>query len=151
MTVKNAFSAFGFEADEATIDTLRTDLAFALRNYIEKSGKNQARVGQELGLKQSVVSHIVRGDIAHLSVERLIKAMVRAGIPGFAEWAASPERARACAGLRAQLGFSTAVQYVSGAGLMAGTKWEGAKPKNQGEPVQVVSESEASPAASSPT
>ncbi|HZF31785.1 MAG TPA: XRE family transcriptional regulator [Gammaproteobacteria bacterium] len=98
--MKNAFSAFGFEADDATIDTLRTDLAFALRQFIERSQLGQVRVGKVLGLKQSVVSKIVRGDIKNLSVERLIRAMVNAKITGFAEWGESPELARAGAGFR---------------------------------------------------
>lgn len=101
MSIKNAFSAFGFNADDATIDTLRTDLAFALRQFIKRSQMGQARAGHLLGLKQSVVSKIVRGDIEHLSVERLIRAMVRAKISGFAEWGESPELARAGAGFRA--------------------------------------------------
>lgn len=100
MSTRNAFSAFGFAADDATIDTLRTDLAFALRQFIDRSGMGQTKVGHELGLKQSVVSQIVRGDIEHLSVERLIRAMVRAKITGFAEWGSSPELARAGAGFR---------------------------------------------------
>ncbi len=76
MITRNIFSAFNFAADDATIDTLRTDLAFALRMFIERSNMNQTRAAQVLGLKQSVVSQIVRGDIEHLSVERLIRAMV---------------------------------------------------------------------------
>ena len=89
--VRNAFSAFGCAPEDATIDTLRTDLALALRMFIEKSQMGQVKAGAILGLKQNVVSQIVRGKIEHLSVERLIKAMVRAGIPGFAEWGASAE------------------------------------------------------------
>jgi predicted XRE-type DNA-binding protein len=100
MSKRNAFSAFGFEADHATIDTLRTDLAFALRQFIERGRMSQTRAAHLLGLKQSVVSQIVRGDIEHLSVERLIRAMVRARITGFAEWGESPELARAGAGFR---------------------------------------------------
>jgi predicted XRE-type DNA-binding protein len=100
MSIRNAFSAFGFAADDATIDTLRTDLAFALRQFIDRSGMGQTKAGHVFGLKQSVVSQIVRGDIEHLSVERLIRAMVRAKITGFAEWGGSPELARAGTGFR---------------------------------------------------
>jgi predicted XRE-type DNA-binding protein len=98
--VRNAFSAFGRAPEEATIDTLRTDLALALRSFIEKSQMGQVKAGAILGLKQNVVSQIVRGKIEHLSVERLIKAMVRAGIPGFAEWGASAEDALAKVAVR---------------------------------------------------
>lgn len=99
--VRNAFSAFGGAPEDATIDTLRADLALALRKYIENSQMGQAKVGEILGLKQNVVSQIVRGKIEHLSVERLIKAMVRAKIPGLAEWGASSEDASARVAVRA--------------------------------------------------
>lgn len=110
-SVRNAFSAFGFEPEEATIDTLRTDLALALRKFIQNSQMGQAKIGEILGLKQNVVSQIVRGKTEHLSVERLIKAMVRAKIPGFAEWGASAEDARAKVGVRASpvYGVPTAI------------------------------------------
>jgi predicted XRE-type DNA-binding protein len=110
MSTKNIFSAFSFTPDEATIDTLRADLAFALRQFIERSNMNQTRAAQVLKLKQSVVSQIVRGDIEHLSVERLIKAMVRARITGFAEWGESAELARAGAGFRASSTASVVIE-----------------------------------------
>jgi predicted XRE-type DNA-binding protein len=130
MSVKNAFTAFGLDADEATIDTLRTDIAFALREFIERSGKGQAKVGELLGLKQSVVSHIVRGDIGHLSVERLIRAMVKAGIPGFAEWGGSPEEARAGSGYRPSA--VPAAVIVTRNLDVPGIAWSDAKAANAG-------------------
>lgn len=136
MTVKNAFTAFGLEADEATIDTLRADIAFALREFIERSGQGQAKIGEMLGLKQSVVSHIVRGDIEHLSVERLIRAMVKAELPGFAEWGGSPEEARAGTGYR-PTAASTTVIYT-GRFDVPGITWSDAKPANAGRTAQLV-------------
>lgn len=100
MKSNNPFSAFGFSADDATVDTLRTDLAFALRTFIERAALTQKKAAETLGLTQNIVSHIVRGDIQHLSVERLIRAMVRAKITGFAEWGGSAEMARAGSGTR---------------------------------------------------
>jgi len=121
MRYKNAFSALGLDPDVATIDTLRTDIALALARYIETTGISQEKAGELFGVKQSVVSQIVRGDVAHLSVERLIRAMVRAKIQGFAEWGESSEDARAGTGYRPaalstpvfivavpELGYSTA-------------------------------------------
>ena len=135
MTVKNAFSAFALEPDDATVDTLRTDIAFALREYIERSGLGQAKVGEKLGLKQSVVSHIVRGDIEHLSVERLIRAMVKAELPGFAEWGGSPEEARAGSGYR-PIADPIATIYTSVLQLPGGALSE--VPANAGDTAQVV-------------
>lgn len=118
MIVRNAFSAFRIEPDVGTIDTLRTDLAFALRQFIvncQNSGIAQATIGNMLGLKQSVVSEIKRGNIEHLSVERLIRAMVKAKIPGYAEWGATAEQARAGVGVHAgSVCTSTAVMLEIG-------------------------------------
>jgi predicted XRE-type DNA-binding protein len=135
MTLKNAFAAFSLKADDATIDTLRTDVAFALREYIERSGLGQAKIGEKLGLKQSVISHIVRGDIEHLSVERLIRAMVKAELPGFAEWGGSPEEARAGAGYRPV--ESTPIIYTDGV-VAPGQVWNEAKLANAGRKTQVI-------------
>ena len=84
MAIKNAFSAFGLDASDATIDTLRTDLAYALKGYIERSGKGKTKVGEALGLKQSVVSHIVRGDIDHRVIVELLIEEFPDVLPGLA-------------------------------------------------------------------
>jgi predicted XRE-type DNA-binding protein len=124
-TLRNAFSAFGASAEEATVDTLRSDLALALRKFIENSQMGQAKVGEVLGLKQSVISQIVRGRIEHLSVERLIKAMVRAQIPGYAEWGVSAEDARAKVGVRASPIASSSIAYADPIGAVYPPEWLG--------------------------
>lgn len=142
MPVKNAFTAFGLDADEATIDTLRADIAFALREFIERSGLGQAKIGELLGLKQSVVSHIVRGDIGHLSVERLVRAMVKAGIPGFAEWGGSPEEARAGTGYRPSA--ATTVIYTGNFDV-PGITWSEGVPANAGRTAAQLVKSKGAP------
>lgn len=129
-TLKNAFTAFGGTAEDATIDTLRADLALALRKFIENSQLGQAKAGEILGLKQNVVSQIVRGRIGHLSVERLIKAMVRAKIAGYAEWGASPENASAGAGVRSHVATQTSLAIAPPVGTIYPEKWLGQDPKS---------------------
>jgi predicted XRE-type DNA-binding protein len=124
MRYKNAFSAFGLDPDVATIDTLRTDIAIALTRYIEVTGISQEKAGELFGVKQSVVSQIVRGDIAHLSVERLIRAMVRAKIQGFAEWGESSEDARAGTGY-SPAALSTPVYIAGSLDLDFSNRWTG--------------------------
>jgi predicted XRE-type DNA-binding protein len=114
MKIKNAFTAFGLDADEATIDTLRTDIAVALRQFIEQNSIDQTTAGRKLGLSQSIISHIVRGEIEHLSVERLIKAMVRAKLPGYAEWGESAEDARAGSIYQPKLPYTPVIQTATG-------------------------------------
>jgi predicted XRE-type DNA-binding protein len=89
--------AESFEPDEATILALRSDLARLLREYLKREG-NQTAVAKRLGVTQSVVSSISNGNIQSLSLERMIKLCVRAGIPGTAQWAKSPHAARIVAG-----------------------------------------------------
>lgn len=128
MAIRNAFSAFGIPPEDATIDTLRTDLALALRRFIENSGMGQAKIGEVLGLKQSVVSQIKRGNIEHLSVERLVRAMVKARITGFAEWGASPEDARAGVGVRTTSAATTSIEITQPIGTYYQQNWlEGGK------------------------
>ena len=124
-TVRNAFSAFGLAPDEATIDTLRTDLGLALRKFIENSNMGQAKVGEVLGLKQSVISDITRGRIEHLSVERLVRAMVKANIPGFAEWSGNADDARAGIGVPASRAFTTTVVVTDPIGTDYPEHWLG--------------------------
>ena len=142
MRFKNAFTAFGLPPEVATIDTLRTDIALALKSYIERSGLSQEKAGKLFGLKQSVVSHIVRGEIKHLSVERLIRAMVNAKLPGFAEWGESSEDARAGTGYRQNI-TSTAVLYTRPSpvpGVAWGDAWNDPKPSpsNAGQAAKLV-------------
>ncbi len=99
---RNPYSAFGFAPDEATVSALRSDLAYALRQFIEQGQMSQKKAAHSLGLSQNIISHIVRGQTEHLSVERLIKAMVRAQIPGYAEWSGSPDDAKAGRGYHEQ-------------------------------------------------
>jgi len=126
MAIRNAFSAFHIEPDVGTIDTLRTDLAFALRQFIEQSqasGIGQAKIGEILGLRQSVVSQIKRGNIEHLSVERLIKAMVKAKMPGHAEWGVTVEEARAGVGVHVASFASTSTVVAPEIGTPYAKNW----------------------------
>lgn len=90
--MKNVYLAMGFPADDAAVQAIRADLASAIAKHIRDL--TQADAAQRLGLTQSVVSNIVRGNVLNVSVERFIRAMVRAGIPGCAEWP-SADKARA--------------------------------------------------------
>jgi predicted XRE-type DNA-binding protein len=148
MRYRNAFTAFGLDADTATIDTLRTDIAFALREFIERSGLGQVKVGQMLGLKQSVVSHIVRGEIEHLSVERLIRAMVKAKLPGFAEWGESAEEACAGSGYRPASPQTPVIRTPTF--VVPGTPWQAANAENIGQQSAIISAKSAIPPVSAP-
>lgn len=84
MAKRNIFLAMGFDPEDAMIYAVRADLADAIAKAL--AGKTQGEIVEALGLRQSVVSQILNGKIENVSVERLMRAMVRAGIPGYAEW-----------------------------------------------------------------
>jgi predicted XRE-type DNA-binding protein len=94
MSKRNIFAAMGFEPEDAMIYAIRTDLADAIAAYLRDEQIRQVDAAEQLGLSQAAVSNINRGHIDHLSIERLMKAMVRAGLPGYAKWP-SAENARA--------------------------------------------------------
>ncbi len=93
MAFKNVFLAMGFAHDEATIEAWRSDLARIIRRQFDRSGKSQVAFAEQLGIKQSVLSPIVNGNLNRVSVEFLLKLCVRLGTAGEARWSASAESA----------------------------------------------------------
>lgn len=86
MSRKNIFVAMGFEPEDAMVYAIRSDLADAIARYLDAENIRGADAVALLGLPQGTVSNLKNGRIEHLSVERLMRAMVRAGIPGYAKW-----------------------------------------------------------------
>ena len=93
MNRKNIFAAMGFEPEDAMVYAIRSDLADAIARFLDEKGIRGADAVELLGLPQGTVSNLKNGKIEHLSVERLMRAMVRAGIPGYAKWPTA-DRAR---------------------------------------------------------
>lgn len=94
MSKRNIFLAMGFEPEDAMVLALRSDLADSIARYIRERGIEQKDAVRLLGLPQGTVSNIVHGKIDHLSIERLMRAMARAKLPGYAMWP-SVEHAKA--------------------------------------------------------
>jgi predicted XRE-type DNA-binding protein len=99
MSRKNIFAAMGFEPEDAMVYAIRSDLADAIAHYLDERNIRGADAVAALGLPQGTVSNLKNGRIEHLSIERLMRAMVRAGIPGYAKW---PTADLAKAGLLAE-------------------------------------------------
>jgi predicted XRE-type DNA-binding protein len=96
MSQYNIYLAMGLEPEDAAVQAVRADLAAAITRHLERRGIRQARAATLLGLSQAAVSNLKRGKVDHLSIERLLRAMVRAGIPGYANW---PDADRAVGGV----------------------------------------------------
>lgn len=78
---RNPFLDLGFPREEATALHIRAQLASAIEQYIERKGWSQAEAARTLKVPQPTISKIVNGNIEKLSIDYLIKLMVRAGLP----------------------------------------------------------------------
>ena len=67
--------------EEAAALHIRSQLAATLEYHIERKGWSQTEAARALKVPQPTVSKIVNGNIEKLSIEFLIKLMVRAGLP----------------------------------------------------------------------
>ncbi len=78
---RNPFLDLGFPPEEAMTLHIRSQLAVLLEQYIERKGWSQTAAARALKVPQPTISKIVNGNIEKLSIEFLIKLMVRAGLP----------------------------------------------------------------------
>ncbi|MGH6678568.1 MAG: helix-turn-helix domain-containing protein [Bradyrhizobium sp.] len=78
---RNPFLDLGFPREEAIALHIRSQLAAALERHVERKGWTQAAAARALKVPQPTISKIVNGNIDKLSIEFLIKLMVRAGLP----------------------------------------------------------------------
>jgi predicted XRE-type DNA-binding protein len=77
----NPFLDLGLPPEEAAALHIRSQLAAALEYHIERKGWSQTEAARALKVPRPTVSKIVNGNIEKLSIEFLIKLMVRAGLP----------------------------------------------------------------------
>jgi predicted XRE-type DNA-binding protein len=77
----NVFADAGYAADDATIMAIRSDLAMRIAEYLERSPLNQVAAARQLGVPQPTISKIVNGRIENLSIELLLRMLVRANVP----------------------------------------------------------------------
>jgi predicted XRE-type DNA-binding protein len=78
---RNPFLDLGFPREEAIAMHIRSQLAALLEQHIERKGWSQTVAARALKVPQPTISKIVNGNIDKLSIEFLIKLMVRAGLP----------------------------------------------------------------------
>jgi predicted XRE-type DNA-binding protein len=66
--------------DEATIQSLRRDLALQVSRAVRRLGATQRVAATRLGLPQPTVSKLLNGRVDNLSIELLLRVAVRAGL-----------------------------------------------------------------------
>lgn len=81
--------------DEATIQSLRRDIALQISRLAEGLGGTQMAAAKQLGVPQPTLSKIVNGRVSDLSIEFMIRIAVRAGVPITLQTGHAPEEAGA--------------------------------------------------------
>jgi len=81
------------DADFATIQALRNDLAVQIARAIRARALTQTRAAGKLGIPQPTLSKIANGRTDELSLELLIRIAVRLGLPLVLQTGAAPEEA----------------------------------------------------------
>jgi predicted XRE-type DNA-binding protein len=67
-------------AAEATIQSLRRDIALQVSKFARRAGGTQVAVARRLGIPQPTLSKINSGRVHDLSIEFLLKVAIRAGL-----------------------------------------------------------------------
>ena len=81
--------------DSAAIQRLRSDVALQLARYTHRMRVTQITAAKQLGLPQPTLSKIINGRVSDLSLELLIRAAVRAGLPLTLQTGLAPQEAGA--------------------------------------------------------
>lgn len=68
-------------SDEATIQSLRRDIALQVSRVARRLGDTQIAAARRLGIPQPTLSKIINGRVSDLSIEFLLRVAVRAGLP----------------------------------------------------------------------
>jgi predicted XRE-type DNA-binding protein len=81
--------------DEATIQSLRRDLALQISRLAQHMGGTQMAIAKQLGVPQPTLSKIMNGRVSDLSIELLLRVAVRADLPVTLQTGRIPEEAGA--------------------------------------------------------
>jgi predicted XRE-type DNA-binding protein len=82
-------------SDEATIQSLRRDIALQISRLAQRLGGTQMAAAKQLGVPQPTLSKITNGRVSDLSIEFLLRIAVRAGLPITLQTGHVPEEAGA--------------------------------------------------------
>ena len=81
--------------DIATVQALRSDVALQLARFTRRMGVTQVAAAKRLGLPQPTLSKIINGRVSDVSLELLIRAAARAGLPMTLQTGRVPQEAGA--------------------------------------------------------
>jgi predicted XRE-type DNA-binding protein len=76
----NIFDALGFSASEASALKVKAEILSAILEYIHKEGYTEAQLVSLLDEYQPSVSNLLKGRIAQVSIEKLLRYANRLGL-----------------------------------------------------------------------
>lgn len=76
----NIFEDIGFDAVEAVNLKMRANLLLAARAYIRKHKLTQTAAAKAMGVDQPQISRLLKAEINHFSVDKLLVMLARVGI-----------------------------------------------------------------------
>jgi predicted XRE-type DNA-binding protein len=77
---RNVFDALGFSASEASALKVKTEILAAILEHIRAEGYTQAQLVSLLDEYQPSVSNLLKGRIAQVSIEKLLRYADRLGL-----------------------------------------------------------------------
>jgi predicted XRE-type DNA-binding protein len=77
----NIFLDAGYRPDDATVMAVRSDLATQIAEFLKRGQLNQVAAARLLNVPQPTISKIVNGRVQSLSIELLLRMLVRANVP----------------------------------------------------------------------
>ena len=76
----NVFADLGFDAAEAEVMKLRTEVMIRMSQQLKAQGWTQAEAARHLGITQPRISRLVKGKVEDFSLDMLLTLAARAGL-----------------------------------------------------------------------
>ncbi len=115
----------------ATVQALRSDVALQLARFTQRMGVSQVAAAKRLGLPQPTLSKIINGRVSNISLELLIRAAARAGLPIALQTGRVPQeagafvsgaRSRSSRAFRSKLGEEAQDSLIQSSGRLTPTE-----------------------------
>ena len=76
----NVFQDLGFDAAEAEVMKLRTEVMIRTTQHLKERGWTQAEAACQLGITQPRLSRLIKGKVEDFSLDMLLTLAARAGL-----------------------------------------------------------------------
>ncbi len=76
----NVFEDLGFDKAEAALLKQKSDTALALRKAVARLAISQTKAAEATGMSRATLNRVLKGDLAKVTLDRLIKASYKLGV-----------------------------------------------------------------------